>query len=535
MDWSSFSKTDLELLTTPEILNRGLTYLGAGHVLQTFRFGTVLAGKIAGTAAFYKARLWLSEGGPRGECSCPYGGFCKHLAALALAWLEAPERFVDLRPRLDDLLEHRERAALFLTRLATLDPAGFAEFWPDRDASPAFAESRALMNLVRTAFSYPQFTMDGARQLWAKLEHLSGLIGERLRAGDSEALGPLLELLDGMIATLKTGKYPVLEAGFRELLQLVAELAPTLSAIAGLALVRRLFGYSCDPELWEYQDALRAAIRAYLGQNGQAAAFLPELAGAAVAGDFLRLVAVYELLATCPDEPGYRELHHRVAGELQGMESGRLWLIDRLLEGDPDQAFRIARAGLREAGDGPSRMAFRERLIRIHLARGEPKQAAVLSFAQFGEAPDYHEYLRLKMILEPLPGAWADAWRRLAKFLAERGMTELLMQCAAHEGDAALLTEHWTGLSNDPDLALKLAEEFSAAFRAELSIFYPPLFRVLADRGEPLAWKAAIRILGLYKKHCLASGQEDQWRTFRDSIVAEYPNDRRFSKGGVFS
>ena len=535
MDRSGFSKIDLELLITPEIYERGLAYLRAGHLLETYRFGDILAGKIAGTAAVYKARLWLEDGWPRAECSCPYGGFCKHLTALALAWLETPERFRDLRPLLADLLEQPERAAQFLTRLASHDPVGFAAIWPELNPAAGFVESRALLNLVRTVFSYPQVTLEQSRQLWARLEHLTGQISARLRAGDPEALEPLLELVDGLSATLKTGRFPILAAGFREILQSTAALFPAMPAAAREQLGRRLLVYYCDPQLWEQQDALRAALLTYLSRDGRAAALMPELSDAAAADDLLRLIAIYELLAAAPPEPDYRELLERVTGRLAALEEGRFWLVDRLLETEPDRALGIARRGLRQAAAGPGRVAFRERLLRIHLERGEPRQAAALSFAQLRETPDFHEYLRLKTILAPLPEEWAAYWQRIGRLLLERHQLGLLLQCAAHKGDAALLAEHWPVLLSEPECQMTLAEELGGAFRAELAQFYPPLFRLLAERGELPAWQAALRLAGCYKKGCLAAGRDGDWQAFRAAAAAAYPGEPRLFKSKLFS
>lgn len=53
------------------------------------------------------------------ECECEAGGFCKHLVALALAWINAPVNF-DTRPTFDALLQNHSREQLLALCLKLL-------------------------------------------------------------------------------------------------------------------------------------------------------------------------------------------------------------------------------------------------------------------------------------------------------------------------------------------------------------------------------------------------------------------------------
>jgi uncharacterized Zn finger protein len=59
--------------------------------------GDTLSGDCEGTESpFYQVRVELDSGGIRSaDCSCPYdfGGYCKHIVALLLAYLHKPEKF----------------------------------------------------------------------------------------------------------------------------------------------------------------------------------------------------------------------------------------------------------------------------------------------------------------------------------------------------------------------------------------------------------------------------------------------------------
>jgi uncharacterized Zn finger protein len=82
---------------TEKSFARGQELLRRGAVSQTAICGDTLSGECEGNESpFYKARVELDEGGVRSaSCTCPYdfGGYCKHLVALLLAYTREPERF----------------------------------------------------------------------------------------------------------------------------------------------------------------------------------------------------------------------------------------------------------------------------------------------------------------------------------------------------------------------------------------------------------------------------------------------------------
>jgi uncharacterized Zn finger protein len=106
---------------------RGQDYYESGAISNTARLGSVIMGDCEGTSApYYHVRVELDEAGVSGaECTCPYeyGGYCKHIIALLLAYVHHPKQFV-VRKEPADLLADlsREELAALVTALLKRQP-----------------------------------------------------------------------------------------------------------------------------------------------------------------------------------------------------------------------------------------------------------------------------------------------------------------------------------------------------------------------------------------------------------------------------
>lgn len=82
---------------SPESFRRGEEYHREGAISNTAIQGTVLSGECAGTyAPYYRVQVELDEAGiADASCTClyEYGGYCKHIVALLLAYLHHPKSF----------------------------------------------------------------------------------------------------------------------------------------------------------------------------------------------------------------------------------------------------------------------------------------------------------------------------------------------------------------------------------------------------------------------------------------------------------
>ncbi len=98
---------ELEDVTSDTILTtfdggtyeRGREYFEFDHIEAAVRFDDRLWGTVTGRCApLYRVNVRVTggtNGGLDSNCTCPVGIGCKHAAALALCWVEAPERFLD--------------------------------------------------------------------------------------------------------------------------------------------------------------------------------------------------------------------------------------------------------------------------------------------------------------------------------------------------------------------------------------------------------------------------------------------------------
>jgi uncharacterized Zn finger protein len=83
--------------TTPESFRRGEEYYREGALSNIAIQGALLSGECAGTyAPYYRVQVELDEAGiADASCTClyEYGGYCKHIVALLLAYLHHPKSF----------------------------------------------------------------------------------------------------------------------------------------------------------------------------------------------------------------------------------------------------------------------------------------------------------------------------------------------------------------------------------------------------------------------------------------------------------
>lgn len=117
----------IRTLCTPQSFERGRDYFRSGAVFHLARQAEVLTGECEGSqASAYRLRVEVDEGGVRSaHCSCQYdfGGYCKHIVALLLAYLHTPKEFTE-RTSVSDLLAGLDREALvgLIDGLAARDP-----------------------------------------------------------------------------------------------------------------------------------------------------------------------------------------------------------------------------------------------------------------------------------------------------------------------------------------------------------------------------------------------------------------------------
>lgn len=181
--------------------------------------GDTLSGDCEGTESpSYQVRVELDSGGIRSAaCSCPYefGGYCKHLVALLLAYLHAPEKFVARKKPAELLADlNRDQLLALVTRLLDerLDLCDWVEAAitlpsvSNKGKAKADKRKKVDTSVYRRRVRSIMHSLDHMRMSEAYW-HVGGLANELrgvqktamefLDAGDAEsALDILLTLLD---------------------------------------------------------------------------------------------------------------------------------------------------------------------------------------------------------------------------------------------------------------------------------------------------------------------------------------------------
>jgi uncharacterized Zn finger protein len=111
----------------PESFHRGEEYYRDGAISNAAIQGALLSGECAGTyAPYYRVQVELGEAGiAEASCTCLYefGGYCKHIVAMLLAYLNHPKTFVARKAPAELLadLDHNDLVAI-LTKLMQEQP-----------------------------------------------------------------------------------------------------------------------------------------------------------------------------------------------------------------------------------------------------------------------------------------------------------------------------------------------------------------------------------------------------------------------------
>jgi len=127
MELPKITESMIRTGASPESFRRGEEYYRAGALSNTTIQSTLLSGECAGTyAPHYQVHVELDEAGiANAACTClyEYGGYCKHIVALLLAYLHRPKSFAVRKAPADLLadLDHSDLTAI-LTKLIQEQP-----------------------------------------------------------------------------------------------------------------------------------------------------------------------------------------------------------------------------------------------------------------------------------------------------------------------------------------------------------------------------------------------------------------------------
>lgn len=111
----AITEQDIRSLIGGASLQRGEKYFRDDRIFDTRRAGMTLKAKCEGSrSSVYRVEVTFNDTGiPDTDCSCPIGGYCKHVVALLLTWIAQPEKFLEQQD-VDTILAQCDKAELIV-------------------------------------------------------------------------------------------------------------------------------------------------------------------------------------------------------------------------------------------------------------------------------------------------------------------------------------------------------------------------------------------------------------------------------------
>ncbi len=168
-EFASVTESDIAAQTDAGSFSRGKTYFRGKRIFHAVRRGNLLRARCRGSSGGpYLVEVTLAPADkPKSRnpvkylCTCPRGGFCKHVVALLLTWIDKPESF-DVRPPIAELLsaKTREELVALIEAMVVADPnlEPLIELPPPSAIAPTATpvDEAAIRRLIGSAFFEPE-------------------------------------------------------------------------------------------------------------------------------------------------------------------------------------------------------------------------------------------------------------------------------------------------------------------------------------------------------------------------------------------
>ena len=167
-NFPDLSRKDIQAWVGSASYQKGLAYFEDEAIFEPQQQGMTLKARCLGNSApFYQLEVTLDDDGiVTAGCSCPVGagGYCKHVAALLLTWLDNPEVF-EKSPDLEIALEERSKVELITLIRQMLQRYPDLEYLlrlpsPSADRGTKVIDPEIIRRQVSSAFNAESYDWD---------------------------------------------------------------------------------------------------------------------------------------------------------------------------------------------------------------------------------------------------------------------------------------------------------------------------------------------------------------------------------------
>jgi uncharacterized Zn finger protein len=560
-NFPSITEADIRRLSSEQSFERGVDYYQGGALFELVRQGNELRAYCEGSSyEAYRVSATLEKGGILStHCTCPYdwGGLCKHIVALLLAWVHEPGTFHTVPP-LDEMLAGRSQEELIalikemLKREPELIRLLELPVQPDRQTPLDLnAFRRQISYALRHDFPDPEEvatelaaiveTADRFREAgdWANAGTLYYLIldeivpaYDNLYDENGDIAITLQDCARGLDVCLTEGS-PDTETR-REWLEALLEAEIKDINMGGIDLAypadEVLINHATDEE-WAWIEArVRQAIAARTdpysrwGREALVSFLAQRLEMAdheAEAEDLIFELGSPEQQAFLLVQQGRFDKAVTIAREhftdLPGLV---ISFADALVEAGADPTAEAYIASLLETR---SRLSYLNWLAQYAEKKGELSAALDWLQQHFQESPQFKTYQALRELANQL-GQWDQLRRKLVAELQDKKLWSVLLEIALDEGDVARalgLLPHIQTWHKD-EYEMRVAQAAESDFpQAALDIYRQRVENLITWRGRENYRAAAgllVRVRNLYRR------QKDQatWEGYITDLRQEY-------------
>ena len=535
---------------------RGKAYYAGGAVFNPVAFGDEIHARCRGSSyTSYEVRIKLGSNGISAfSCTCPRGGFCKHIVAVCLARLHDPQSFREL-PSAEQILAgfSREQLVGLVKRMLEYEPGLLSLLETADQARQGQLDEKTWLQLADEAWRH-----EDIHRIERKLQGLLDTARDMADNGDWVGAGTVCQAVlttlarnyDNIRELDEHGDIACFAGESVELLAqclaggnpdgnrrarwfdalLAVELADT--ALGGIDLAPGAFDliveHATEEEWVPLEEQIRNALpraddwsrRSLSNMLGAwpAAHGRPEARAAVI-----RETGTPEQIAFLLVEEGKPEEALALTREsllhLPGLVTA---LADRLVrEGYPEQtvAFMVDVAG--------KDSAFIEWLVQYHLEREEWAKALEWQERHFLEEPSCESFLAVGDTAGKT-GDWDRLRPQLLQVLEGKGRWRELLAIALAEGDVRraldLYSRHSSGFR--PDICRELARAAEKDFPAEAAAVYREMAQAHIDRQQRESYHQAAQYLLRVKTLWERTGDAARWQRHIAGLKARYPRHR---------